>query len=363
MSVYVITGKLGSGKGLQAARVIQDFLKRGRYVATNMDIFPEHLLPAWNNNNRLQRLPDYPTADDLNNIGFKHFNDSKNRFEGRGTNSKNYKFFGALVLDEMSVWMNSHNWNDPKIAEVRSWIANARKLGWHVYFITQNSDQMDRQTRESFIEFELNCKALELSFIPFVGSFLNAFFSKKSSEDDENTNDYRLHFSILKFGLNEYATKLKRTFIFDPKSLYLSYDTNQVYLKSNPDSVGLHSVLSPYLIKGRYLSFMEMYKKLIFGSLALGLTLGSIFSYVYLSNQHNKELLDQKNDSTLLSKKSNFDEKIKILGSFQIGKSTHLTINRDGSVQTIEPSNFKQTSKGFCVYEKDVTFGNACDSV
>src|SRR5690606_5578968 len=68
-AVYIVTGKLGSGKTLLAVQKIQDYLRTGRSVAVNIDVRMEKLCKPDNRYSRLVRLPDLPTADDLIGLG------------------------------------------------------------------------------------------------------------------------------------------------------------------------------------------------------------------------------------------------------------------------------------------------------
>jgi len=68
MTDFAVTGKKRSGKGLFCAGLIRDALREGRRVATNMDIFPEHLVSP-HNKTCFIRLPDHPTAQDMNALG------------------------------------------------------------------------------------------------------------------------------------------------------------------------------------------------------------------------------------------------------------------------------------------------------
>ena len=290
--VYLIGGKLGTGKGLHAMNVIHDYLRRGRYVLTNMDITPEGIFPAYYHTERLVRLSDFPDVQELNNattIKSKKYEDVH-----VATHSKAYRYFGAIVLDELSVWMNSHNWNDPKVLEIRRWIVNARKQGWNVYLISQHPDQIDKQTRESFIQWYVECKAIPLGYIPIIGNFLNTVFSKRFSEDDETGSELRVHYAHLKMGIGELAKTIKRNLVLNPSRLYKGYDTNQVFDINNPSVTGSYSILSPYLIKGRYMSKVQLYKKVAIASLTGGVIIGSIFSYLYTSNKLNEQYLAKK---------------------------------------------------------------------
>ena len=104
MPVYFITGKLGSGKSLVAVGRIYDYLSKGSRVATNMDIYTENLQKT-NADIDLLRLPDMPTFDHLEQLGFGR--DPKSDFD----ESKN----GLIVLDECGIYLNSRSVSSEKI--------------------------------------------------------------------------------------------------------------------------------------------------------------------------------------------------------------------------------------------------------
>lgn len=68
MAVYAITGKLGSGKGKASIDQIRRYLRAGKRVATNCDLFLEHLMPQ-RDRSTVIRIPDKPSAVDLYMIG------------------------------------------------------------------------------------------------------------------------------------------------------------------------------------------------------------------------------------------------------------------------------------------------------
>ena len=101
MPVFIVTGKTGQGKGLCSVGLAMEYLSSGRPVATNMDLFPERFRDKYNRNIHIIRIPDYPTAQDLHNLGFGN------------DHPENEDDNGLLLLDEGATWLNSRNWNQP----------------------------------------------------------------------------------------------------------------------------------------------------------------------------------------------------------------------------------------------------------
>ena len=98
MSVYIVTGKLGNGKTLVAVGKIVEYLRAGKRVATNLDIYPETFLNKWSKNCDLTRLPDKPRVEDLDALGTGD-NLLPDEYSEKG--------FGLIVLDELATWFNS----------------------------------------------------------------------------------------------------------------------------------------------------------------------------------------------------------------------------------------------------------------
>lgn len=116
MAVYFVTGKLGSGKSLSAVGRIREYMKQGRRVATNLDIYPDKLLHR-NNREVLSRLPDKPRIEDLELLGTG---------DGKPLSDYDESRFGLLVLDEMASWFNARGWADKSRHAVIEWFLHAR---------------------------------------------------------------------------------------------------------------------------------------------------------------------------------------------------------------------------------------------
>ena len=94
MAIYIVTGKLGSGKTLAAVGRIRDYLRQGRRVATNLNLRVEHLLGSGNRSASVVRLSDKPTVPELEVLGL-------------GASELNEERYGLLVLDELGSWLNA----------------------------------------------------------------------------------------------------------------------------------------------------------------------------------------------------------------------------------------------------------------
>lgn len=234
MPAFVITGKLGAGKSLVAVSRIQQYLFQGRKVATNINLFPEHLTNnPWSKNCEIYRIPNKPTLADLNQLPLGHDLDHPD-------DSKN----GALVFDECGTWLNSRTWNDKGRAEFIEWLRNARKKRWDIYFIIQDISVMDSQARESFAEHVVYCRRLDRFKIPFLHHF--------------GLTPPKVHMGLVKYGSEQSSPTVDRWF-YRGTHLYNAYDTEQQFT-SNDEIEALSRVLPPYFTSGRYISKWEHFK-------------------------------------------------------------------------------------------------------
>ena len=229
MAVYVVTGKLGSGKTLACVGKIRDALFQGRPVATNLDINLEKLVGKKAKNVRLYRVPDHPTADDLIALGTGNpsYDESKN---------------GLLVLDECGTWFNSRDWNSQGRRALIDWLLHARKWGWDFLPIIQDLGAMDKQARKSVAEHVVYCRRMDRMSIPFLDFFSKLIFDKPIPKK-------KWHIGVVRYGDQPHSMIVDRWWYMGT-DLYPSYDTKQVFRPDYPH--GLYTVLPPWYTHGRY---------------------------------------------------------------------------------------------------------------
>jgi hypothetical protein len=230
MSTWAVTGKLGTGKGKYCVKLIHEALYAGRRVATNMDIYPDKLLPASSIAHCI-RIPDKPTVADLELIGI-------------GNTSYDEDLNGLIVLDELGTWLNSRTFSDKSRQGVIDWLIHSRKRGWDVIFQMQNINQVDKQVRESLIEYVVRCVRMDKVKIPVVGGMINlCSFGKLSGRLP------RFHIATIRVGAAADALIADRV-TYRGDYLQRGYDTRQIFDDKYPH--GVHSVLSAWHTKGRY---------------------------------------------------------------------------------------------------------------
>jgi hypothetical protein len=238
MPVYIVTGKLGSGKTLASVGKIRDYLLEGRKVATNLDLNLDKLVGNYKKNTVVYRVPDRPSSNDLQNIGLGY----DGKFIGEHKN-------GALVLDECGTWFNARGWNDSGRQELLNWVIHARKMRWDVFFIVQDLTVLDKQARVMFAEHVVYCRRSDRFNIPFVSFFLKLFTDKPIPFP-------KVHIGFVRYGDTANSHVVDK-WVFRGTALYAAYDTSQIFTEKSNE---LYSYLPPYYTTGRYTSLKEDFK-------------------------------------------------------------------------------------------------------
>jgi Zonular occludens toxin (Zot) len=238
MSNYLVSGKLGTGKGKYTVRQMQMHLKKGLRVATNCDLFLEHLLPAQSRMSAV-RVPDKPSPFDLDLIGPGC--DEADKYDEEK--------YGIMVLDELGSWLNARSHASADRQSFVDWIIHARKKRWHVYFIAQDLEMIDRQVRQGLVEYLVKVVRGDKIKIPVVGSLLGKLGKLKG-----------LH--IANTSMIEMPGYVVERDWFRGNDIHKGYDTLQVFRQwqREPSSAGFRdevyqgafSYLSPWHLKGRF---------------------------------------------------------------------------------------------------------------
>ncbi len=203
MANYSVEGKLGTGKTKFCVWMAQQALYSGRRVAGNVDLNLEHLTPY--RRSSYVRIPDKPTAFDLDSIG----DGNPDSYE----EDRN----GILLLDELGTWLNSRSFQDKDRAALLDWFIHARKHGWDVFFIVQDANMIDKQVREALIEYQCRCLRLDKVRIPYVGWLLSVFHERLGYLP-------RLHLVTSRVGYGANAVVAERWY-FKGVDLHPAYET------------------------------------------------------------------------------------------------------------------------------------------
>lgn len=219
MAVYAVEGKLGTGKTKFTVWMAQQASFLGRRIAGNLDINTEVLRPS--NPPRYARIPDKPTAFDLDALG--HGN----------PDSYDESMNGVLILDELGTWLNSRSFQDKGRAELLDWLIHARKKGWDVYLIVQNVVMIDKQVRDSLVEYSCNCVRMDKVKIPFIGWFIANIGEALGAI--LGSNSFRkwgylpfFHLVSARIGQGTNAVVADR-WTYTGRDLHAAYDTRQIF--------------------------------------------------------------------------------------------------------------------------------------
>lgn len=250
MAVYAVTGKLGSGKGKGAVNQMRVYLRQGKRVATNFDLFLEHLMPSTDKGTVI-RVPDKPAALDLYMIGSGNpyiqfepiIGQSKEGLTFSTPDPKILPGFdeshnGLLVLDELGSWFNTRNFQDKGRAALLEYVIHMRKYGWDCLFLMQNISQVDKQLRDSVLEYVVRFTRLDRLKLPFVSPLIRIFTAGMSDGSMP-----RMHIGVVRLGANPDAMVADR-WVFRGDDLNKAYNTTQVFSDTYPH--GTHSMLSAW---------------------------------------------------------------------------------------------------------------------
>lgn len=246
MPVWIVTGNLGGGKSLMSVSRIQKYLLEGRKVATNLNIYPEHMLGIDKKHTELYRLPDIPTVSDLEALPLGY--EGKDIDEGKN---------GLLVLDECGIFLNSREWNAPGRKEVNAFFKLLRKLRWDAIFIIQHIENLDADARRTIAEHVVYCRRLDRMKIPVLSSLVKMLTGYDLPLP-------RVHIGIVKYGTEASSMKVDQWNYYGDR-LYQAYDTEQIF---KPDLNiggfdGITTILPTYYSHGRYRPLKQRFKDAI----------------------------------------------------------------------------------------------------
>lgn len=215
MANFAVHGKLGTGKSKYSVYVIRLALAAGRRAAANFPIDIGKLLPR-HHRIACSQIPARPSLHDLQALGHGNpdsYDEEKN---------------GVLILDELAVWLNSRTFQEKERGELLHWLVHSRKYGWDVYFLCQNPMQIDRQVRESLLEYSVRMKKLDKVRLPFVGYLMQMFGLR-------GTFPRGTHSAVVRLGFETDSPLVERS-IFKGLDLHDAYDTRHVF-ESDPEAV------------------------------------------------------------------------------------------------------------------------------
>jgi hypothetical protein len=137
--IHAYTGLLGGGKTLTAVLEMLSVWRRGGYVYTNVELFPEAIKAfgrrKWGVELRDEQIGTLTPAQ----IPLFH------RHIKRGTKAMPV----LVVIDETGKYFNARRWKDNEL-ETADFLRESRKLHIDIIFITQELEYLDKQFRMLF---------------------------------------------------------------------------------------------------------------------------------------------------------------------------------------------------------------------
>lgn len=281
----LLVGKRGQGKTLAAVGRMHEYLLQGRVIATNVNLYLEHLVGPLSKKVRVYRVPDFPTPQDflalpLGNPKLFYKDDGSIGIAEGYTDEEN----GLLCLDEVASFLNARDWNDkekkPTRDAINDWLRHSRKYGWDVLFLTQHEDLIDKQTRTAMFELFGTAKRLDRVAIPVLTPITKAIGIPLKFP--------KVHVAVIRYGFAE-TSPVSDRWMYRGVQYYHAYDTTQQLGTS--DVAGIATILPPYYTHGRYFSKARQFamKAIVaFIPLITGLVIGSAVTAYYLPKLQNK---------------------------------------------------------------------------
>lgn len=134
--IYVVSGKLGSGKSYHCCRMAIDHLLKGGVVATNMAIDLDAVQSIYHRRLLPWQLVKVDAASDPRKI-------PRGDFRGSGRRRV------MVILDEALNWFaSSAGAKDERKSTWGEWLRQSDKLGQDTYFIAQNFERSAKWIRE-----------------------------------------------------------------------------------------------------------------------------------------------------------------------------------------------------------------------
>lgn len=240
MACQYVTGSRGSGKSLYGVHRIREYLERDRRVATNLDIYPDNIITGHYD---LTRLPDIPTSLNFVQLGLG----CEPEFLARETYDKSK--FGLLVLDEISIFLNSKK--DLDFKTLSAWLVQSRKYGWDLILLAQTKEQVHEEIYKALCDNLVLCYSDSLVPIPYLAGIFKLFGLKGRLPDN--------HTALVLGGRSEQNDVIEKV-AYSYKELKNFYNTSQTFNEDidfiNGSSVDMRAniqIVPDYILSGQKL--------------------------------------------------------------------------------------------------------------
>lgn len=317
---FLLTGKRGNGKSLSALAMMRNYLSEGRPIATNLDIRPENLAHA-SIKTCCYRVPDWPTASDLSSLPLG--NPGLRWVDGQPERQPDFQEDknGLLVLDEVVTFLSARQWQGSGRQDLINWFAQSRKYGWDLCLICQHPRMLDSAIRDSLIDLHGVTKRLDKIMIPVLGPLVKFFTGKPLRFP-------KIHVTTFFYGFGQSAPK-SDVWKFFGKDLYDAYNSFQI-IDGNLGQTGAYTYLSPYLVRGRYMSVFEMYKRVIIMAMVIGLFFGGVGGF--FAGKYTGASSSQSASSAVAQVKEEIKEGVSVVGTIDENGLTRVILS-DGLIK------------------------------
>lgn len=168
---YFVTGPVGAGKSVTMVNIMVGYLNEGRPVATNIDVYPEHMpLNEIGKQTPVIRLPEEPRSSDLEDLGYAYARPKKTALKTDDDSGYDESKNGCLALDETAFFMNTREWNNPDRAQLIKWLRLVRKRGWNAFLGVQDIESIDKQIVNALCRTICWCYSSDSMFSASMGA-------------------------------------------------------------------------------------------------------------------------------------------------------------------------------------------------
>ncbi len=238
MIVYY-TGVPGSGKSYHLAREIYKYLLNGKNVISNFNVNAQSLTPKKGKelgcfiyvDNKEWRINAYRTGRNKKAVeGFSYINGLINyarnfhkSYVTKQGEKKYYEHQTILVFDECHNLWNSREWNRQDRLDWVKFFSEHRKLGYDVYFVSQDDKRIDKQLKGLFEDEYLHRKMFNFVKSEALGKIFRSIFGE--------------WFVCIKkkYGMKKSDAKMNVTYIHGEKKFYDFYNSSTIFAFDTSD--------------------------------------------------------------------------------------------------------------------------------
>lgn len=204
MTVYVMTGCPGSGKSLHLAQMLLHSLDSGHPVICNFEVNRDYL----SDDALFLHLPN----DELSPGKVEEF---CAWYWSRSGAPEFREDYITLCIDEAQIILNSRSWDSKSRAAWIRFFTLHRKLGLRILISSQYVEMIDKQIRDSCIEYSI--QHFKMNNFGFLGAFIDKLLRGRP---------------LIRWGMKWYkkdTVSIETGTILGSPRLYGFYDTRKVF--------------------------------------------------------------------------------------------------------------------------------------